>query len=73
MGPSTVSRLVKVLVLEPPAGSPRRPGTAGGGRGLPAGRRGVRCGCVASCLFVLGGPAGAGVFGVVVITGMAQP
>lgn len=34
---------------------------------------GCRCGCVAACLFVFRGPAGAGVFGVVVITGMAQP
>ena len=43
------------------------------GPGLPGQQRGVLCGCAAACLFVLGGLAGAGVFGVVVITGMAQP
>lgn len=44
--------------------------------GLPVSRGvswGVQCWFAAACLFVLKGPAGAGVFGVVVITGMAQP
>lgn len=32
-----------------------------------------KVGCADACLFARGGPAGAGVFGAVVITGMAQP
>ena len=48
-------------------------GVSEGALGFPFKGRGVLCGCAAACLFVRGGPAGAGVFGVVVITGMAQP
>lgn len=44
-----------------------------GALGFPFKGGGVLSGCAAACLFARGGPAGAGVFGVVVITGMAQP
>lgn len=55
------------------AGAPRVLGYPPGGPGFPFKGGGVLSGCAAACLFARGRPAGAGVFGAVVITGMAQP